>query len=150
MTVLTTRGGFFQVAWGGQPERTLPAPPTRKLGPRYRVVYLVPGPSGQNDRIRQDLYPFAHGGPVTYTAAGQRFFKTRRTLGGWFRAGSELKAAVLEAGIPRPGNEARGASPPADSAENRSITWLAAVLALLALAGGTTVVARRRARPAAA
>ena len=74
------RGGFFEVAWGTQPRRVLAKSPTRNLGPKYSVVYVVPGPSGQNDLIRQDLYPHAKGGPVTYTPAGQPFFGNRRTL----------------------------------------------------------------------
>jgi hypothetical protein len=102
MEALVRYGGFFQVAWGGQPNRTLWKSPTRHLGRRYRVVYLVPGPSGRDDRIRQDLYPFAQGGPVTYTPAGQRFFGTKRTLGGWFRAQRQLTRALVAAGLPRP------------------------------------------------
>lgn len=102
MATLVTYGGFFQVAWGSQPNRILHRSPTRHLGPRYLVVYAVPGPSGRDDRIRQNLYPFAHGGPVTYTPAGQRFFNTRRTRGGWFRAPARLTRALVSAGLPRP------------------------------------------------
>jgi hypothetical protein len=102
MATLVTYGGFFQVAWGTQPNRILRDSPTRRLGPKFLVVYTVPGPSGPDDRVRQNLYPFARGGPVTYTPAGQRFFDTRRTRGGWFRAQARLTRALVAAGLPRP------------------------------------------------
>lgn len=146
MEVLMTRGGFFQVAWGGQPGRTLRKAPTTSLGPKYRVVYLVPGPSGNDDRIRQDIYPFASGGPVTYTPAGQPFFDTRRTIGGWFRARPQLTTMLVAAGLPEP---AEGGTPAADDDASPPVGLLALV-ATLGLAGVAAIAFRRRARPASA
>lgn len=100
MAILANDGGFFQVGWGTQPARALAKSPTKSLGPKYLVVYFVPGPSGQGDRIRQELYPYAKGGLLTYMRAGQPFFRTRRTQGGWFRPRPRLKAALIEAGLP--------------------------------------------------
>jgi hypothetical protein len=146
MEVLTTGGGFFQVAWGGSPGRILARSPTDRLGPRYRVVYLVPGPSGQDDRIRQDLYPFARGGPLTYTPPGQPFFDTRRTHGGWFRGAPDLKSVLGAASPPSPGRR-----PPA-SAEKDSGPPLAlwALVPILALAAVGLIGIRRRVRAASA
>ena len=145
MEVLTTGGGFFQVAWGGSPGRILAKSPTSRLGPKYRVVYVVPGPSGQDDRIRQDLYPFARGGPLTYTPPGQPFFDTRRTLGGWFRGAPDLKRVVVAARPPSPGR------PPASAGEDSgpplALLGLVAVLGLAAVALAGT---RRRIRAASA
>jgi hypothetical protein len=146
MQVLMMRGGFFQVAWGTQPRRTLATSPTDDLGPRYEVVYLVPGPSGRDDRIRQELYPHAKGGPVTYTFPDQRFFDTRRTLGGWFRARPVLTTALVDAGLP--------AAPRDHTTPSILDDPPPAVFAGLLLVLGLAVVAmlgiKRRVRPASA
>jgi hypothetical protein len=149
MEVLMNHGGFFQVAWGGEPGRTLAQAPTTSLGPRYRVVYLVPGPYGKDDRIRQDLYPFAKGGPLSYMPAGQPFFDTRRTIGGWFRGRTKLTTTLLRAGLPA---QAARTPPAAAAAEDDSSppVGLLALVATLGLAGLAAVAFRRRARPASA
>lgn len=146
MAALTNGGGFFQVAWGGAPGQIRANRPTKRLGPRYRVAFLVPGPTGKDDRIRQDVYPFAHGGPVTYTPAGQTFFGTRRTQGGWFRAAPELTAKLVAAGLPRPGPRATLTAVDSDEAPTLALAALVLVLAF-ALAGATAIALRRRARP---
>ena len=145
MEVLASRSGFFEVAWGGSPDRILASSPTKPLGPKYRVVYLVPGPSGQEDLIRQDLYPFARGGPLTYTPPGQPFFGTRKTHGGWFRATPSLTTSLVAAGLPTPGSPS--ASTDEDSGPPLGLWALAAMLGLAAVA---VVGTRRRARAASA
>ena len=145
MEVLMNEGGFFQVAWGTQPSRVLAKSPTTRLGPKYRVVYFVPGPAGQTDRIGQELYPYARGGLLTYTRSGQPFFVNRRTQGGWFRARPRLKTALIEAGLP--------ASAPAAAAaksDDGSPVALAALPVGLVLVGAAAFALRRRARPATA
>jgi hypothetical protein len=149
LEVLANRGGFFEVAWGTDPGKRLAKSPTTRLGPRYRVTYLLPGPSGTDDRIRQDLYPFARGGPVTYTARGQRFFDTRRTLGGWFRAAPGLKAELLAAGLSEPARAAPVPAPAADHGGPWTSIGLVALVAAL-LAGAAAFAIRRRVRPASA
>jgi hypothetical protein len=148
MEVLVRHGGFFQVAWGGQTGRTLAKSPTERLGPKYEIVYLVPGPTGTDDRIRQDFYPFARGGPLTYTPAGQKFFRTRHTLGGWFRTAPALTAALVAAGLPAQASR----TPPAADADDDSSppVGLFALVATLGLAGIAAAAFRRRARPASA
>ena len=144
LEVLATHGGFFDVAWGGAPETTLADSPTKRLGPKYRVSYLVPGPSGRTDRIRQDLYPYARGGPVTYTPPGQRFFDGRRTNGGWFRATPRVKTVLVAAGLPRP---VTAAPQPVSNDEGRAVplgAWALGGALLVAAAAGLGI--RRRGR----
>src|SRR6266536_3328532 len=61
---------------GAPPEPLGTPPPKASLGPRYTVVYTVPGidpqPGDVYGRVRQDLYPRATGGPVTYTPPVRR------------------------------------------------------------------------------
>lgn len=147
MAVLTTYGGFFEAAWGGRPNRVLPKSPTKSLGPKYRVVYVVPGPAGKSDRIRQDLYPYAKGGSLTYISPGQPFFDTRRTTGGWFRTGPRLTPALVAAGLPA--QVAPTAPAAADDATSGSL-GLWALVAMLVLAGIAALALWRRARPATA
>lgn len=106
-------GGFFEQAFGQTPDPTTPKQPAGDLGPRYRVVYRVPGPSATNTLV-QDVYPYAKPRPVTHMAAGQRFFGGMRTHGGWFVAAAGLKPALVKAGLP--------ASPPPASGSG-SFPW---------------------------
>jgi hypothetical protein len=97
---LSDQAGLFAAAFGQTPSPMLVARPKGDLGPRYTITYRLPGPNGEDSKIRQDLYPYATGGPVTYTAPGQRFFETERTVGGWFRASSALTTTLVKAGLP--------------------------------------------------
>src|SRR5262249_15740371 len=69
--------GFFPQMFGQTPAPTLAARPAGSLGPRFRVVYVVPGPNALRSRVVQWVYPFAKGGPVTYIRPGQRFWNGR-------------------------------------------------------------------------
>jgi hypothetical protein len=148
MEVLASTSGFFEVGWRTRPALVLPRRPAGPLGPRYRVVYLVPGPSGQDDRIRQDLYPFARGGPLTYTVGGQRFFDTQSTLSGWFRAKPRLTRTLLAAGLPKPKQTAPVAESSGD--DNSWLPWTAGFLVVAALAVGALALVRRHPRPLSA
>lgn len=102
MGKLTSDGDFFRQAFtafnGGSPARR---PPAGSLGPRYLVVYTVPGPRG-NSFLRQHLYPYTDVGAVTFMAKGQRFWGTRRTRGGWSRGSQALTDSLVDAGLPAP------------------------------------------------
>src|SRR5215218_9870814 len=54
--------GFYPAVFGQQPSPMEPARPTKDLGPKYTISWLMPGP-GDEYTIRQDLYPYAAGGP---------------------------------------------------------------------------------------
>ena len=121
-------GGFFPQVFLETPDSTTRTRPAGDLGPRYRVIYRVPGPNGTSTLV-QDVYPYAET-PVTYMSPGERFWSTNRTHGGWFVAGAGLKAALVKAGLPE--------SPPAASGSSFPWAWTVAgvlgVVVLLALA----------------
>ena len=101
--VLTQEGGFWAQAFGGAVSgsgqaRLLKRKPAGALGPRYLVVYRVPGGGPAPSLLRQELYPFA-AQPVSFMPR-QTFWRTRRAPGGWYALGSGLKAALVEAGLP--------------------------------------------------
>jgi hypothetical protein len=128
---LVQLGGFFPQAFGQSPDPTTRTQPVADLGPRYRVVYRVPGPSARS-RLVQDVYPYAKPRPVTHMRAGQHFWGMR-SHGGWFVGEAGLKRALVKAGLPE--------SPPTASSSRGSFPWAwtvggavaAVVLAVLAL-----------------
>ena len=149
---LTEEAGFFPATFGQQPDPMLSERPGGALGPKYTITYTVPGPDGKDDLIRQDLYPYAKGGPLTYTAPGQPFFEVEETHGGWFRGYSSLKQTLVAAGLPaKPPAVTAGGGSGGESALDG--TWpyaLAGALVVLALGLAAAVFARRRPRPAPA
>jgi hypothetical protein len=144
---LSDQAGLFAAAFGQTPDPMLANRPTGDLGPRYTISYRLPGPSGEDSTIRQDVYPYAQGGPVTYTAPGQRFFGTESTRGGWYRASPELKTTLVRAGLPT--------SPPSGGESGGDGSgfvdfWPAIVVAfVLGLTALIGVLARRRPHPLA-
>ena len=147
LAALTEQSGFFPAVFRQQPDPMLASRPKGALGPKYTITYRVPGGNTEAWTIRQDVYPYATPAPVTYMAPGQEIFETEGTRGGWFQAGPELKATLVEAGLP--------ASLSAGSAESSGgsdfPTAPVGVLALaLLIVGATAVLVRRRARTAAA
>jgi hypothetical protein len=98
---LVSLGGFMAQMYGQTPRATLTAqPPGSTLGPRYRIVYVVPGPNAIRSRVVQLVYPYAKPVPLTYMSRGQTYWGTRKTLGGWFRSSSALTRALAQAGLP--------------------------------------------------
>jgi hypothetical protein len=96
---LAEAAGFFPAAFGGQsPNPMLPRRPRAALGPRYTIRYSVPSGNG-TDLILQYAYPYARRA-VTYMPAGQKLFG-QTTAGGWFPAGTTLRALLVKAGLPK-------------------------------------------------
>jgi len=126
---LVQLGGFFPQVFQQFPDSTIRTRPSGNLGPRYRMVYRVPGPNGISTVV-QDVYPYAKT-PVTYMRPNQHFWGSNRTHGGWFVAGPGLKAALVAAGLPE-------SPPPAVSGGSFPWAWtvagVLAVVVLLALA----------------
>jgi hypothetical protein len=135
---LTEEAGFFPSAVGQSPNPMLPGGrPSGKLGPRYTIVWTVPGPPGETThRVRQDLYPYARGGAVTYTKPGQPIFDMK-TVGGWYR-NPLLKGTLVGMGLPT--------RAPSGSSNGTNYGLLAGIgiPGALALAGAGLFVARRR------
>jgi hypothetical protein len=136
-------------------------PPTDSLGPRYTVIYTVPGvtpqPGEQSGRIRQDLYPGATGGPVIYTPPGQDGFGQPLQVTGWLRGRPALIRTLDQLGVPsRPVTQATPQTRPpaahpaaAHQTSSGTVAWFiaaAAAIAAAALAG--TALWRRHHRPA--
>jgi hypothetical protein len=136
---LTLLAGFFPAAFGQEPDPMLRSRPKGDLGPKYIITYTVPTGTGVADKIRQDLYPYAARGPLTYMKPGQKVFGTK-SPGGWFQAERQLKDILVSAGLP--------ATAPETSSTGRSFpTDLVALVAVgLALALATVLVLGRRAR----
>ena len=132
---LTMAAGFFAVVFEQQPDSRLPGRPEGKLGPKYTIRYLVPGPNSATFHLTQDLYPYSTGGAMTYMKPGQRIFDSV-TRGGWFRGGIALKQTLVQNGLP--------ARAPKASSSVRNLAVLVAAPVVLLLAGGAALVARRR------
>lgn len=75
-------------------------PNLAELGPRYRMTCRFFGAN----RIRQDLYPYAKGGPVTYTPPGQRVAEGQPWGGlispGWYRSPPGFFHYLVDHGLP--------------------------------------------------
>src|SRR5262245_24704827 len=97
---LATSSGFFPQMFGQTPDPTVRARPKASLGPRYRVVYTVPGPNGIESRVVQVVYPYATPVAFSYMRPGQPFWESDTTHGGWFRASATLKRVLVRAGLP--------------------------------------------------
>ena len=150
---LSDQAGLFPAAFSQTPDPMLADRPKGDLGPHYTITYRLPGPNGGESTIRQDLYPYASNGPVTYTAPGQPFFGTERTHGGWYQASPELKNTLVKAGLPaQPVGEAAGAPGPSsggDDGTGLADFWPAFGVALvLGLTALVSVLIRRRERTA--
>jgi hypothetical protein len=164
LATLAGQTSLFTVLFG--PGGSIPAParlhtpPARaSLGPRYTVIYTVPGvtpqPGDQFGRIRQELYPRSAGGPVIYTPPGQPGFDQALQVTGWIRGSPRLARTLVQLGVPlRPGTPAAAQTrlPPAaqsaaDKAGSRDLARLiaaAAVIAAAAIAGIALWLRRRQ------
>ncbi len=140
---LTQQSGWFAAAFEQEPNPMLASRPKGDLGPKYTVTYTVPTDMNRTVTIRQDVYPYASTGPVTYMAPGQPIFDMQ-TRGGWFQAGPDLKETLVAAGLP--------ATAAASSSDRTSFpaTTVSLLVFAFALVCATALIVRRRARPAAA
>ena len=124
-------------------------PTPAKLGPRYRVTYWFFG----DYRIRQDLYPYAKGGPVTYTPPGQRVAEEQPWGGvisaGWYQSPPGFFHYLVDHGLPErnpvapvaPGQAARDTAPGAQTSSWAGIVVILVGLAALSMAA---LAVRRR------
>ena len=133
--------GFYQAAYDQQPSQMLARRPQKKLGPKYRVTYTVPGPGGMSV-LRQDVYPYAKPNPVAYMRPGQTFFGDMKSHGGWFVASPDVKSTLVTAGLPRHAPSSSSAGFGVSSAWG--VAAFAGALALLAVAGAVRVRRSRR------
>jgi len=165
LSTLAMQTGLFFVLFGPNasvPAQTPPqlraAPPRASLGPRYTIIYTVPGgitshPGQQSGQVRQDLYPGAAAGPLVYTPPGQ--YAGPFPVTGWLRASHGLPRTLARLGIPPPGTQAGPQTRLPDAAHpaaahqagSRTVLWLiasAAAIAATALAGFMLLLRHRK------
>jgi len=163
---LADLSGLFPAMFGQSPDPMLDASPTpaERLGPRYTITWTIPDGIGTAKKVRQDVYPYAAGAPVTYTKPGQPVFD-QATRGGWYKASDSLREKLIELGLPgkapnvlpavsagasAAGAKAKSSASPASArpaTAGAPALWpriLAGTAVLLVAAGGVAVVVRRR------
>lgn len=164
LMTLADQAGLFPATFGQEPDPMLPKQPTTALGPKYTITWTMPSGDPVASTLHQDVYPFAAGGPFTYTEPGQPFFGTEHTRGGWYRGPSALTTTLTRLGVPShpiPAAPPATAAPPvtalaaapatARSRDSSSFPLVpVAVGAAAALLGGLGLAARRRGRMAPA
>jgi hypothetical protein len=93
--------GLFAYMFGGDngSGQQLAAPPAGDLGPQYSIAYRVPDGSPNGSTFRQDLYPSAPNGPVTFTPDGQEVFGNKARTG-WFQPAASFGSFLTAIGIP--------------------------------------------------
>ena len=131
--------GFFPAVFGQTPDPMSDQRPAGKLGPRYRIVWTVPGPNGES-KISQDAYPYAEPQPVTYMKPGQLFWDGQHTRGGWYVGDSQLSASLFAVGVPR-------SAPSTGGFDWTRWTLIGLAGAALVLGLGLAVTRARRLRP---
>jgi hypothetical protein len=137
--------GFFEVTFGMFPSGRMTEAPTTDLGPELTIRWRVPGPDGLDDEIVQSLYPYAEGGPLTYTVPGQPFFEIEETIGGWFRAPDRLLDTLVAMGVPDEPAIAPAVATSSGPGSGSRWTPIGASLAAMVLLGaGLAVFSRRR------
>jgi hypothetical protein len=137
------------------------APAAAGRGPRYTITWIFPNGAGTEDKVRQSVWPYAAGGPLTFMASGQPVLDAT-TKGGWFKAADNLRQTLITLGLPArqplsspspatpPASAATPASPQAASAPAPAL-WPRVALGLalvLAVAAAGVLFLRRRSNPA--
>ena len=113
---LAEQSGLFAAMFQMNGQSLQATRPAGDLGPRWTITYTIPGGDGGDALVRQDLYPYASGGPVTFTPPGQQVFGGQPVQSGWYRAQVTLRDALVSLGLPKAapgGRPARVQSPPA-------------------------------------
>jgi hypothetical protein len=155
---LAEAAGVFALLWEDGQAGALAAAPTTRRGPRYTITWTFPNGDGGEDLVRQSVWPYAAGGPVTFMATGQKVLDGT-TRGGWYRAGDNLRQDLITLGLPdrqplatpKPATTPSPATPTPAPAPSPAIwPWVAAGAGLLlALAAGALFL-RRRSSPGTA
>jgi hypothetical protein len=152
---LAEQTGAYAAMYEDGGQQLAAARPSGDLGPQYVVTYTIPSPAGGEDAVRQQLYPFAVAGPVSFTTAGQRFMDNMQTKGGWFHSPETLTETLAAMGVRKQASSAAAseaaipaAAPPVTPADSPGRPFVpllvgAAVVAL-ALGGGGLLLYRRR------
>ena len=167
LSTLADETGMWAVLFEDGPGGSLEsAPASAQRGPRYIITWTFPNGAGTEDAVRQSVWPYAAGGPLTFMASGQAVLDTT-TAGGWYRATDTLRTSLITLGLPSrqpltapsqknpatPASPAPAASQPSAATDPAPAIWprVAAGLALLlAVTVGGALFLRRRSSPGAA
>ncbi len=96
---LATQAGMWALLFEDGPGANLQSAPTARRGPHYTISWAFPDSDGDYEVVRQSVWPYAVGGPVTHMASGQPVFGVK-TNGGWFRATDDLRVLLIALGLP--------------------------------------------------
>lgn len=136
--------GFFPAAFGQTPDPMSYSRPKGDLGPKYSIDYVVPTSEDKNDRIHQDVYPYAKRGACTYMPQGQPIFDMS-THGGWY-TDSKLKGILVAHGLPKAPPSPTKTSKNSTSAGFFSTGKIGALVLVLFGIGAAAVLTRRHLR----
>jgi len=121
-----------------------------ELGPGYVVSYRFDvGPSRPAELVRQELYPYAKGGPVTSTPPGQRLTGPvgMTITAGWYQSSLGFFQYLVDQGLPETNPVAAAAdrqSAPDTVPAARSTPWGWIALALAGLVALSLAAPRLR------
>jgi hypothetical protein len=123
-----------------------------ELGPKYVIDYRLDAGTKAAETVRQELYPYASGGPVTYTPPGQGVAEGLPWGGtlsaGWYQASPGFFSFLVDQGLPESnpvvGANREYASDSVPAAGPTLWGWIApALAALVALSVAATRLRRR-------
>jgi hypothetical protein len=156
---LAEEAGVFALLFEDGPGGELAgAPDTTRRGPRYTITWTFPNGAGTEDKVRQSVWPYAAGGPLTFMASGQPVLDGT-TKGGWYRATDTLRQSLVTLGLPSrpalaapapaasatPESAPTGAAQAPGTAPARPVwPWVAAGIGLLVVVAAAVAMARRR------
>jgi hypothetical protein len=113
------------------------------LGPRYLVTHRVLFGAGPQDHLLlQHLYPYAKGGPVTFTPPGQELLGDAARIpirAGWYEASPTFLEFLVEHGLPATDPLAPVADPGprtepgADPARSQPAPWVWMIIGTVGL-----------------
>jgi hypothetical protein len=122
------------------------------LGPRYVATYRLGAGTERAETVRQELYPYAKGGPVTYAPSGQRIAEGlpwgAAITAGWHQSSSEFFRYLVDKGLPESNPlivADRESAKTVHAAGSTLWGWISLALAVLAAASVAIPPLRRRA-----
>jgi hypothetical protein len=162
---LAASSGVFALLFEDSSSGALATAPPGARGSRYTITWTFPNGAGNENKVRQSVWPYAAGGPITYMRPGQPVLDGT-TRGGWYRSADNLRQTLVTLGLPdRPplaapapgasatpagGSASPAAAPAADPAPALWPRIAIGVGLLLAVAAGGALLLRRRSSPGAA
>jgi hypothetical protein len=140
----THGAGFVSAVFQQTPDPMLRQRPKGDLGPRYHVLFRVPGGDGRASNVRLALYPYAPGGPVTYTRPRQLIFGGEHaTHGGWFVSRDPaFRELLISLGFPKAAPSVAAVAKP--ESERRVSRWLPIAFAGLLLPAAVFAMFRKQ------